>query len=119
MAAHDLLKEYALLRRETALLSWRVSNLPDNDDTKVLRDTLWQYSEFISRVDSAVGRLPDKLYNVVKLRYYEDKPIADIAGLLCVHPATVFRRLDSAYKMLDEKIIPESFTAPQGEENNG
>ena len=52
----------------------------------------------------AVQSLPDKLREIVVLRYHQGMDTEDIARILGMTRTTVYRRLDQAYRMLKKEL---------------
>ena len=56
------------------------------------------------QVYDAVQALPDRLREVVILRYHQDLDAAEIAKLLGTTRASVYRRLNKAYELLRQQL---------------
>jgi len=89
--------------RDSSLVSIEESPEPVRDEG-ISQSILGR--ELAQRIDSAVTRLPARQRMVFVLRYYEDKPHAEIAGLLGITEGAVKANFHQALTKLREGLAP-------------
>jgi RNA polymerase sigma factor (sigma-70 family) len=62
--------------------------------------------ELRSQIESAISQLPDRQRAVFILRYYEEKPHAEIAGMLGITEGAVKANYHQAIKKLRKELTP-------------
>lgn len=62
--------------------------------------------ESAGEIERAIGRLNDKQKELVRLRYYEDKPFVEIARLLGVSKSAITQQFATIHKIL-KKLLSE------------
>lgn len=79
--------------------------LIDIDDLQIVSD-IDDISEYtnISAIKNAIKSLPEKLRDVIELKYFYDKENTEIADLLSITEATVRKRLERAREKLSKKL---------------
>lgn len=98
-AANALRIEARRRKREQAAARTAMAGACSSNPTDVL---LWQ--EVAQRLDDAVLKLPALDRQAVVLRYFENKPLAEIAAVLNVTAAAAQRRLSRAIERLRTKL---------------
>ncbi len=73
-----------------------------SDDTEVDEDLL--RSETLGELASALRKLPQQLMDIVVLRYYDGKPLTEIAALMGLSYGAVKLRHQNALMLLREQI---------------
>ena len=73
-----------------------------SDDTEVDEDLL--QSETLGELASALRKLPQQLMDIVVLRYYDGKPLTEIAALMGLSYGAVKLRHQNALMLLREQI---------------
>ena len=77
-------------------------------DTSVNIETEYIANEETEILLAAVSRLSEKQQRLIRLRYYEEKTVTEIAVILNIHHSNVVRQLETIHKQLKkyfEKLL--------------
>lgn len=106
--AHNLAMDKWRKKKTSVATEDGAIDIPDkgqNPETIVIK------TEDKKNIESAISKLPENLRRVVKLRYYDNMALKEIAAKLSVSsPTTIFNRLEQAIKKLHEILTKKGDT---------
>ena len=81
-----------------------VDNLDISDDQSQNPSVLYALSEEKNEVSNSIGRLPEKVRQIIHLHYFEDLSIAEIADRMRISEGTVKRQLHDGRKRIRKEL---------------
>ena len=81
-----------------------VDNLDISDDQSQNPSVLYALSEEKNEVSNSIGKLPEKVRQIIHLHYFEDLSIAEIADRMRISEGTVKRQLHDGRKRIRKEL---------------